>query len=493
MTKNHYNLIDEPWIPMVDAGLTSLKDVFSNNIYRGLGGNPVQKIAITKLLLAIAQAACTPEDDDDLVSLGASGLAQKCLAYLAVWHERFYLYGDQPFLQIPEIKAAAMQSYGAVLAEVSTGNTTVLTQSQTEKPLTNADKAMLIVQLMGFALGGKKVDNSVVLSDGCQNKSPAAKPGPSVGFLGFLHSFLQGQNVLETLWLNIFTKSQVASMDVYSQGVGTAPWEVMPTSEDCVVATALKFSLMGRLLPISRFCLFTENGLHYSEGILHPDYKGGGVDPSVSINYGGKVPRVLWADPDKRPWRMLTSMLAFFSRSSGDGFDCPQLRLNMARAVSHTKTIGVWSGGLRVSNNAGEQYVTGFNDFVESIIWLNCGWLGEIWFANLQQEMEELNNLSKIVYRATMGYFKNQNMDGKGLAARAGGVFWEQCNGHFQALVNACYNTDDAHNMRKIFARIACVSYDTYCLNDTARQMDSWAKNYPTFKKYLETKTLEDV
>ena len=102
-TENRFNLIDEPWIPIVDMGRVSLKDIFSHTHYRALGGNPVQKIALTKLLLAIAQAASTPKDDKDWAELGAKGLAAKCLAYLDEWHECFWLYGEQPFLQMPDV------------------------------------------------------------------------------------------------------------------------------------------------------------------------------------------------------------------------------------------------------------------------------------------------------------------------------------------------------------------------------------------------------
>ena len=63
-TENRFNLIEEPWIPFVDVGLVSLRQIFTHSGYRALGGNPVQKIALTKLLLAIAQAAATPADDE---------------------------------------------------------------------------------------------------------------------------------------------------------------------------------------------------------------------------------------------------------------------------------------------------------------------------------------------------------------------------------------------------------------------------------------------
>jgi len=102
--ENRFNLIDEPWIPIVDVGRVSLKQLFDHSDYRALGGNPVQKIALTKLLLAIAQAAYTPEDDDDWDKLGADGVAKRSLEYLERWHDRFYLYGEKPFLQMPAIK-----------------------------------------------------------------------------------------------------------------------------------------------------------------------------------------------------------------------------------------------------------------------------------------------------------------------------------------------------------------------------------------------------
>ena len=493
-TENRFNLIDEPWIPIVDVGLVSLRQVFSNLEYRALGGDPVQKIALTKLLLAIAQSACTPEDDEDWVAMGSDGLAAKCLGYLEQWHERFYLYGESPFLQMPTINAAEIQSYGAVLTEISTGNTTVLTQSQVERALTDADKALLIVQLMGFGLGGKKTDNSVVLSPGYQGKfndkgkPSTGKPSASVGFLGFLHNFLQGECLKDSIWLNLFTQQQISAMLNYPQGIGVAPWEQMPDGESCSIADALRSSLMGRLIPISRFCLLAENGMHYSEGIVHPGYKEGAFDPSVSVSMV-KDPKAIWVDPEKKPWRLLTALLGFFSQSNNSGFDCFQLRFNMRRAITRTPFIGIWSGGLRVSSNAGEQYVSGSDDFVESVIKLDCSILGDIWFSNLQLEMTELDVLSKTVYGATLSYFKNQNMEGKDQAALASNLFWQLCERQFQELIGACIDVQNTHALRPVFANFVYKAYDTYCPMDTARQIDAWARSRPNLSKYLKDAT----
>ncbi|MER2510979.1 MAG: type I-E CRISPR-associated protein Cse1/CasA [Nitrosomonas ureae] len=495
--ENRFNLIDEPWIPIVDVGRVSLKQLFDHSDYRALGGNPVQKIALTKLLLAISQAAYTPEDDSDWAKLGANGMAKKSLEYLERWHDRFYLYGEKPFLQMPAIKAAAVQNYGAVLPEISTGNTTVLIQSQVEKSLSDADRSLLIVQLMGFGLGGKKTDNSVILSPGYQGKSndkgkpSTGKPSASIGFLGFLHNFLQGNSLQETLWLNLFTRQKISGLAIFLQGVGAAPWEQMPAGESCAVAEALKSSIMGRLIPLSRFCLLTENGLHYSEGIAHPGYKEGGIDPSISIDSSAKDPKAIWSDPEKRPWRLLTALLSFFSQTSNKGFDCYQLRWNMDRAIRQIPVIGIWSGGLRVSSNAGEQYISGSDDLVESIIQLRSDMLGEIWFANLQLEMDELDKLSKTVYGATFNYFKSQNMETKDQAALASNLFWQLCERRFQELVNICDNAEQALAMRPVFARFVYKAYDACCPKDTARQLDAWAKNRPDLRKYLKKPTQE--
>lgn len=435
MTKtSRFNLIDEPWIPIADQGLVSLSQVFSNPSYRALGGNPVQKIALTKLLLAIAQAAATPEDDMAWQSLGANGLATQCLSYLDKWRDRFWLYGEIPFLQMPQVSGAAAQNSGAVLPEIATGNTTVLIGSQIERTLSDAENALLILSLMGFALGGKKTDNSCVLAEGYLGKSndkgkPATgKPGPSLGFMGFLHSFLQGETLLQTLWFNLFTQEQVTQVAIYPAGLGAAPWEQMPESEDCQTAKMLQQSLMGRLVPLSRFCLLNENGLHYTEGVTHSGYKEGVVDPSVAVDFSGKDAKVIWVDTTRKPWRFLTALLSFMT-ANGSGFNCFHLRQGLARARPFSAQIGLWSGGLRVSSNAGEQYVSGSDDFIESTVLMPSEYLGEIWYNQLKLEMNELESLSKMVYGATLGFFKSQNMEGRNQAGLASNLFWELSEG----------------------------------------------------------------
>ncbi|VVO99407.1 hypothetical protein PS862_02762 [Pseudomonas fluorescens] len=494
--ENRFNLVDEPWIPVSDVGRISLRQVFSNTGYRSLGGNPVQKIALMKLLLAIAQAAETPADEKEWWALGAEGLALRCLAYVDRWYECFYLYGERPFLQMPAIAAAAVQSYGAVLPEVSTGNTTVLSQSQVQRALDDAEKAVLLVSLMAFALSGKKTDNSVTLSLGYQGKRndkgkpSSSKPGPAVAHMGLLHNLLLGDNLQQSLWLNLLSTKQIEQANIFPQGLGTAPWQQMPAGEDCLVAQAHKQSLQGRLVPLCRFCLLTDDGLHYSEGLAHPGYKEGVADPTVAVNYTGKDPRALWADPEKRPWRELTALLSFFEQGRSQGFQSWQVRACVDRARDATAAFAIWSGGLRVSSNAGEQYASGNDDFVESVVWLRSDMLGEFWFAQLKAEMDALDELAKRLYGRVMAFFKEQKVDGGKLAAQATHLFWQLNERNFQELVDSC-NPDEQgllqrQRLRKRFADYCHQAYDRFCPKETARQLDAWAKCRPNNSTYLK-------
>ncbi|MFK4752846.1 type I-E CRISPR-associated protein Cse1/CasA [Oceanobacter antarcticus] len=504
--ENRFNLIDEPWIPVADVGRVCLKEIFSRPDLRALGGNPVQKIALTKLLLAIAQTAVTPEDDDEWKQMGWQGMADKCLDYLNKWHDRFYLYGDKPFLQMPAIRVADVKSLGVLSPEVSTGNTTVLTESQKEQRVSDADQAITTVVQMGFGLSGKKTDNSVVLTPGYKGKqndkgkAGSGKAGSAVGHTGLLHSYWLGESISHSLWLNLFTLEDISEMAMYPT-LGEAPWEQMPTGEDDDIARALKQSLIGRLVPMGKFCLLADEGIHYTDGIAHASYLDGKADPSASVDFAQKKPKALWVNPGKRPWRELTSLLQFIEQGKPTGFDTPQLRHTMKRVTRTTENFAIWSGGLRVSSNAGEQYASGTDDYVQSEIWLSSELLGSTFLEQLKHEMAQLESGQKMLRGAVVRYFRQlSDIDKSGSgkaqpfvhnqAEKATNVFWQLCERQAQALIDGCDTSEEAtqqrQQLRRTFAGYALQVFDQLCPNDSARQMDAWAQARPNFSKYLK-------
>ncbi len=488
--ENKYNLIDENWIPVSGRGKISLKDLFCDDTIIGLSGTPVEKISLFKLLLAIAQSACTPNDEDEWKALGKDGMKKKILPYLENHRDCFYLYGEKPFLQMKAIKDAELKSFGTVQMEIATGNTTVVTEIQKEKVLTDDAKAVLLITLMGFACGGKKVDNSVVLTKGYTLKSndkgkPASgKPGPSLGFMGFNHSFFTGASLLESIYINLMSKKLISDMKMYPMGIGSAPWENMPLGEDDEIARNLKSSYMGRLVPLNRFVLFEDNGLHYSEGIFHLGYESLVVDPSVSVDFGAKPkPKVIWITPDKKPWRQLTSLLSFLNVSEQTGFTCLQLSSVYSRLKLY-KSFKIWSGGVKVSYNAGEQYLTGTDDYVESEVEFSSEFFTDAtgFFDNLSYVMEYLETCSKRLYSGVNNYYKDLMVDKSGIPENATFDYWQLCESQFQNVVNSCgedSSGDEVRALYPIFNKFVYQLYNNYCPRDTARQLESWAKNKP--------------
>jgi CRISPR system Cascade subunit CasA len=308
--------------------------------------------------------------------------------------------------------------------------------------------------------------------------------------MGLLHNFLLGKTLLQTLWLNLFTRQQIERSHYFVNGLGTPPWEQMPEGEACPVAEQLKGSLMGRLVPLCRFCLLVEEGLHYSEGCMHLDYNSGMADPSVAIDSSAKKARALWTNPEKRPWRELTALIVFIFQQRTKGFECWQIQAGLDRACEAVESFALWSGGLRVSSNAGEQYTSGSDDFVESQIWLFSDMLGEIWFSQLQQEMAALDGIAKILYGCVIAYFKEQLVDSNALAAQATNLYWQLCERDFQDLVDNCHqdeiNKIRRHKLRLRFADYVQQTYNRFCPNTTARQLDAWAKCRPNLIKYLK-------
>lgn len=84
--------------------------------------------------------------------------------------------------------------------------------------------------------------------------------------------------------------------------------------------------------------------------------------------------------PDKRPWRELTALLGFLAQQQTQGFNCLQLNAGIHRATGVVDSFTILVRVVCASaSNAGEQYASGSDDFVESTLWLHSATLGEFW------------------------------------------------------------------------------------------------------------------
>lgn len=525
--ENRFNLIDEPWIPVADHGRVSLRQIFSQPEYRSLGGNPVQKIALLKLLLAIAQSAATPDNEAEWKILGVQGLAERCLAYLDQWHDRFYLYGEQPFLQVPRVTAlidsrTALRVSNATSAskkkdaeesglprgfgagfypDMPSSNNTVLSHSLIEHELSNVEKAVFLVTIMNFAFGGKRVEADMISLGGrVLGNRYSAPAGPSMGgWTGYLHSFILTKSVLSDIWVNLLSKSDIESLKVWPRNVGKALWEEMPTSESDQRSKEYKESYLSTLIALSRFSQLSDDGIYYTDGLSYPSVKDGWYEPNIIVDRSGSDIKTKYVNPERRPWRELDGLLAFVGSDSVQGYECYALKKGVERARGRLSEFSVWAGGLKVSVNSGDQSVKQSDDFVESQIWLNSDEIGCIWFTQLKLEMDALDALANVLWKKVLAYFKELKADngkkienthaGK-MASQSVNLFWQLCERDFQALVDNCDQTDSATTqrqaLRRRFSDYVQQSYDQFCPRETARQLDAWAKCRPNNSKYLK-------
>lgn len=471
---NKFNLIDEPWIPVIGAGLVSLRDVFLREDILELGGNPAQKISVFKLLISIAQAAWTPATEDEWSDMDAKRMAELSLQYLEKWHDSFWLYGEKPFLQMPQVKGAKKIDINQLSPETASNNRVIISNCQINRTFTSAEIALLLITDQGFGLGGKKGDSKIILSKGYEKKTDS--PGPHLGMNGYMHSFVMADSLIESVFLNIISKEKLSLPLKF----GRPTWEQMPSGEDCDISREMKESLQGHLVPLGRFCFLIENEVHYTGGIV---YKHSPICFDISLSeekVKEDVYKLSVVDPSKVVWKNLTALLTFINSSSSKGGQCLSIKIGLERALAKFSAFKIWSGGLKVTFNSGEQYVTGLDDYVESCLTVDPGVVGEIWFQEFIKITQDLKKYSDVLVKSIEKYFstlvkdcKNNKAFINGKIAAAKQYYWQLTQNKVQQFISEPLKLQ-MHLKQCVFE-----VYDLSCPNSSAKELASWVKNKP--------------
>lgn len=483
-----FNLCHEKWIP-TSQGDFSLIDLIEKD--QMFSGSAIEKLSIFNLLKAIAQSAITPKTERDWASITEIQFKEKLVEYLKENENLFGLYDKaKPFLQFPVFKGKiAKVSVNAISVTDLSSNATVLFDSQRRKNLTDAEKARVILSQMGFAKSGKVTDNSVSLTQG-HKKEKSSCIGSSLGFMGFLHNHVMvSGSLLKSLMLNLYSvesaRSYVGDLDE-ANPIGVAPWERMPTGEDCSTARLIQRSIIGRLVPMGRFLLLEGNEVYITEGIRHEMQTAGKVDPTVAINLSEKKPKVIWALSDKKPWRELPALLGFLAAEK-KGFNCPQIRMAVNR-LQHISSdeIEIWSAGTNVSSNAGEQYLSGKNDHLDSIVQIERDALGETSYLRLKSFFALMDDIRNKLYGSVTGFYKELGEGDKGgkKASNACEFYWIECEKKlpliFFVIQDSDFDSEESMKVKREILSVASQTFDRFCQKKTARQIAAWAKKAPS-------------
>ena len=228
MNEIEFNLIDEPWIRVMDSNCNvrevSLKDAILNaHNYKSLSGElPTQDIAVMRLMLAVLHTVYSradengnesplENDEDEAVdrwkALWKKGrFSEKAIGdYFETWHERFWLFHpERPFAQVAGLKEGTFNDAKKLNGEISQSANSKrlfsLYNGVEKESLTYSQAARWLIYLNGYDDIALKKTNEGKEREKVSGKLPSAKRG-WLGQLGLI--YIIGNNLFETLMLNL--------------------------------------------------------------------------------------------------------------------------------------------------------------------------------------------------------------------------------------------------------------------------------------------------
>ena len=226
MNEIEFNLIDEPWIRVMDSNCNvsevSLKDAILNaHNYKSLSGElPTQDIAVMRLMLAVLHTVYSradengnesPLEDDEDESLNRwqalwkkGRFSEKAIGdYFETWHERFWLFHpERPFAQVAGLNIGTDYDAPKLNGEISESSNKVrffsMYSGNEKSSLTYPQATRWLLYLNAYD------DTSSKPTKEGKAKAGGSLPSPGVGWLGKLGLiYITGNNLFETLMLNL--------------------------------------------------------------------------------------------------------------------------------------------------------------------------------------------------------------------------------------------------------------------------------------------------
>lgn len=212
MSAPDYNLLDEPWIPVLlkngSVETVGILGAFerSKEIVDLACELPTQNAAVLRMLLAMCYRVVPLPDSAASVHLWKTGLpVGEIIAYSERWRDRFFLFGgDHPFLQAPTLHTAKNEVSGLekIIADVPNGSQFFTTRNGAAlETITAAEAALWLLHALAYDPSGLRT--GAVGDRQAPNPNGTQSPiGPSwAGQVGMV--ILRGDTLDETLLLNL--------------------------------------------------------------------------------------------------------------------------------------------------------------------------------------------------------------------------------------------------------------------------------------------------
>lgn len=161
-----FSLLTEPWIPLLRSDGTSITASITDALinpsqWAGVDStNPVECLALHRLLLAICHRAIGPGDTSQRTALLDTWPSQAIASYLEQWADRFDLFDPtRPFLQTPSLADAELKPrpWTVLAPDRAAGANRVFWDHSLDAnptPITPAAAALALVAHQQFTPGG---------------------------------------------------------------------------------------------------------------------------------------------------------------------------------------------------------------------------------------------------------------------------------------------------------------------------------------------------
>lgn len=342
------NLIHDPWIPVtrLDGQMlsVSLADCFSDaQSFRDLAVKPHERIALMRLLTCITQAALNGPADEAELQDCITKIQLQVAPYLHRWKDSFELYGDgDRFLQLAGVTGAIEDGTPITKLDLAlaTGNAPTLFDNAagTIREHSSARVALNLLTFQAFSPCGRiGVANWAGSTTPGQGSSPHSPCTSS----NMLHTIGCGQNLLQTIALNLITNQQIC--DTYPKGEGRPIWErPIASQNDTTAIENATLTYLGRLVPCTRAIRLHDNKttMTLAHALDYPLYPSFREASATVVQPDSTKPAAIMFASASELWRKLPAVLVK-RRATSDSLAGPLFLQNLV-----VNEVTLWMGAF---------------------------------------------------------------------------------------------------------------------------------------------------
>ncbi len=454
------NLIGDPWIPVVmwdgKAVMKGLAALFKDaESIHDLVMNPLQRIAIMRLLIGITQAALDgPQDEDDWAQ-SRDRIQSAVQNYLQKQWDAFELFGPRPFLQVPTTQINGIQ-YNATIDKLdftlASGNNPTLFDHQANEDGRQHSPAWLALNLITYQCfdpGGltSQVEWNGMMTQRSANQAPCAEGS-------MIHLFIQRDNLLDTIHMNLLTRELVAATKLEW---GKPVWEITSDYD------ALKNTYLGRLTPLSRLIALKPDStrIMIAEAIRFPGLPTRDPFGTVIANKKEEL-TYIGIRAGRHPWRDLHAVLSL----GGQGKTGGPLVLEHVNNQGSTM-FELWTGGLFKS----KAKLLGTPQWIFRI---HTTWLGKS-MLNLYESGVKLADTCEIMLKkAVKAYASKLTAEAGPFSKPATSYYWYALDARHEELEHAV-DQGSLDEWEKAVRSVMHLAYEYACPHIDARQIQAFA------------------